>query len=283
MPDSSPSNKQIQFLGGIASILSLLGISLFFSGWIYRWAYYGFFEIELTQLDLPPQSFLLVPLQIFLGSPAIILKTALIFTLLPFLVYLTLWLLQLISNIGSQILTRLPRIKTVWKQSSKPNPTITESLQFLQALINELIIVLWVLFILFWLARHQGTMDARRDAINETSTLPVITLISSQKNLILGNDLTIINDKISADPNLTNNMIIGDINLAKIVRSQALNDSSEQRVWRLLTERGNWILIFPTLSTQSPPQARPPIVAIPKSATEQLMILSPDVPVEGAP
>jgi hypothetical protein len=78
-------------------------------------------------------------------------------------------------------------------------------------------------------------------------------------------------------------MIIGDINLAKIVRSQALNDSSEQRVWRLLTERGNWILIFPTLSTQSLPQARPPIVAIPKSATEQLMILSPDVPVEGTP
>lgn len=280
MTSPSSSDNQIKFLGGIASILSLLGISLFFAGWIYRWAYYGFFQLELTRLDLPPQSFLLVPLQIFLGSPSNILKTALIFSLVPILVNLTLWLLWLLKKIINQILTRLPKIGSFSRQVSKPNQERFEYLQFFQSLIDELVIVIWVLLLIFWLARYQGTIDARRDAVNETSTLPVVTLIADQKNLILGSDLSIIDDKIPVDPPIANNLIIGDPKLAKIIRSQGLNDIAEQRVWRLLTERGGWIFLFPTLSAKSQPQERPPVLAIPKATSKQLMILSPDVPTE---
>ncbi|MGK7872709.1 MAG: hypothetical protein AB4426_05165 [Xenococcaceae cyanobacterium] len=71
---NSPQAKNVPgILGGIASIVALLGISLYFTDWIYRWAYYGFFHLEVTTLDLPLQSFLLVPLQVFFGSPQIII------------------------------------------------------------------------------------------------------------------------------------------------------------------------------------------------------------------
>ena len=49
--------------------------------------------------------------------------------------------------------------------------------------------VIWLLLILFWLARIQGTTDARRDAVNETSTLPVITLVLPEKQIALGQNL----------------------------------------------------------------------------------------------
>jgi hypothetical protein len=219
----SPSDRQIKFLGGIVSILSLLGICLFFAGWIYRWAYYDYFEIELTQLDLPTQSFLLVPLQIFFGSPTNILYTALIFGLFPLLVYLTLWLVRLIEYAINQALTSSGNF---WKRISKPNQTIPESFKFFQTLVDELVIVTWVLLIIFWLARNQGTTDARRDAINETSTLPVVTFIATQKSLILGTDLTTIDNQTPNDPPTINNLMIGDVKLAKIIRAHSLNDIS---------------------------------------------------------
>ena len=116
--------------------------------------------------------------------------------------------------------------------------------------------------------------------MNETSTLPVVTLITNPKNLILGQDLTILNNEIPADPNITNNVMIGDINLAKIIRSYGINDLKEQRVWRLLTERGGWIFLFPTLSQKSDANDRPLILAIPRASSEQIMILSPTIPKE---
>jgi len=49
------------------------------------------------------------------------------------------------------------------------------------ALRNDAIAIIWLLVILFWLARTQGTLDARRDAVNETS----ITSKADQRPSIL--------------------------------------------------------------------------------------------------
>lgn len=55
-PNSPPPGTQI--LGTFASLLGLLGIFLYFTGWIYRWAYFGWFSLEINRLDLPLRSFL---------------------------------------------------------------------------------------------------------------------------------------------------------------------------------------------------------------------------------
>ena len=57
MPDSQPSQNNTQILGTFASILGLLGIFLYFTAWIYRWAYFGYFQLEITQLSFPFRSF----------------------------------------------------------------------------------------------------------------------------------------------------------------------------------------------------------------------------------
>ena len=62
-----PPNEP-KILGTFASLVGLLGLFLYFTGWLYRWAYYGFFKLEITRLDLPFKSFFLVPIQVFLGD-----------------------------------------------------------------------------------------------------------------------------------------------------------------------------------------------------------------------
>ena len=46
----------------LASLLTILGVGLYFTGWIYRWAYFAFFKLEVTKLDLPIKSFFIAPI-----------------------------------------------------------------------------------------------------------------------------------------------------------------------------------------------------------------------------
>ncbi|MEG4857246.1 hypothetical protein QUB75_06105 [Microcoleus sp. K1-B6] len=57
MSQNPPSNPEPSILGTFASILGLLSAALFFTGWIYRWAYFGFFQLEVTTLDLGASQF----------------------------------------------------------------------------------------------------------------------------------------------------------------------------------------------------------------------------------
>jgi hypothetical protein len=64
-PSSAPKAKLLaEFIGQV----SVFGIFLYFTGWIYRWAYFGYYQIDINTLSLSQQSFLIVPLQVFLGS-----------------------------------------------------------------------------------------------------------------------------------------------------------------------------------------------------------------------
>jgi len=88
--EPNSSNPGTQILGAFASILGLLGIFLYFTGWIYRWAYFAWFHIELNRLDLPLRSFLFVPIQVFFGDFGVFLRTIVAFVFAAIAIKLTL-------------------------------------------------------------------------------------------------------------------------------------------------------------------------------------------------
>ncbi|MBC6479043.1 MAG: hypothetical protein GDA56_16025 [Hormoscilla sp. GM7CHS1pb] len=144
-----------------------------------------------------------------------------------------------------------------------------------RAFFREIVVVAWVLTILFFLARTQGYLDARRDAVNDTSTLPVITLVTKEDSLGLGSQL---NDE-TADPSPKN---FGDRGLYEQWIGRELNNTTDSNssdiiVWRLLINSNSQFYIFPTLPKDAPLAARPPVVVIQHSGEgNQLMILSPE-------
>lgn len=283
MTDTPESNNTPNILGGIASILGLLGIALYFTGWIYRLAYYGFFQLEVTTLDFPVESFLLVPIQVLFGDIRAILKTAIALILLLFLISVTIKLLEILGNIINN--NKLPRTRA----NPRKDTLITFSLsnllnlfnfpRFGRSLLNEVVIVFWVLVILFWLGFSQGLNDARRDAFNQTSTRPVIAFITPDKRLILGRKLEDrLQGKIALDPSIKDYNIIGDVELFKKLRDEDTNNTKDGRVWRLLIERGDWIYLFATLPNNADPDEKPAVIAIEKGDPgDRLMILSPRV------
>ncbi|AKV65661.1 hypothetical protein VL20_434 [Microcystis panniformis FACHB-1757] len=145
-----------------------------------------------------------------------------------------------------------------------------------ESLRKDLIAVIWLLIILFWLARIQGSIDARRDAINDSSTLPVITLVLPEKQIAIGRNP----QDVFTDPSLKGYRIIGETKLLEELRGKETNDSkvNPPRVWRLLIQNNNWTYVFRGLSPQSADNERPAILAIREDKEGQLMILAPDVP-----
>ena len=90
MTASPQPTPESNILGNFASVVGLLGVALFFTGWIYRWSYFSCFQLNVITLDLPVQSFLLVPLQVFLGDGPTIVKSAIAFLLTALAIYLSL-------------------------------------------------------------------------------------------------------------------------------------------------------------------------------------------------
>ncbi|GAB4294639.1 MAG: hypothetical protein Fur0025_31380 [Oscillatoriaceae cyanobacterium] len=68
-------NKPPNILNQIASLVVVISAVLYFTGWIYRWAYFGFFLLEVTTLDLPNESFFMVPFYLFFGNPEAVGRT----------------------------------------------------------------------------------------------------------------------------------------------------------------------------------------------------------------
>ena len=286
-PQPTPESK---ILGNLASVVGLLGAALFFTGWIYRWSYFYCFQLNVITLDLPVESFFLVPLQVFLGDGWTIVKSAIALLLTALAIYLSLWLVNSINKtVAAKIngtITRwlsypygrrfrwLHRFLNSWQQF---NINRYNSIKLLRSLVDEIIIVGWVLLVLFWSAYHQGIADARRDA-GENSSLPAVALIGKQDSMALGRKLD--DPTLRLDPK--GFKAIGDAGLFTdlIKRDYTdINNPQEPRVWRLLLERGNWIYLFPALTKeqQTDPKARPLVIAIQQSQSgDQLLIVSPE-------
>jgi len=286
-PQPTPESN---ILGHFASVVGLLGVALFFTGWIYRWSYFYCFQLNVITLDLPVESFFLVPLQVFLGDGPTILRSAIALLLTALAIYLSVWLVNSINKtVAAKIngtITRwlsypygrrfrwLYRILNSWQQF---NVNRYKSIKLLRSLVDEIIIVGWVLLVLFWSAYHQGIADARRDA-GENSSLPAVALIGKQDNIALGRKLDDPTDRL--DPK--GFKAIGDAGLFADLSKRDytdINNPKKPRVWRLLLERGNWIYLFPALTKeqQKDPNARPPVMAIQQSQSgDQLLIVSPE-------
>ena len=290
MTASPQPTPESNILGNFASVVGLLGVALFFTGWIYRWSYFSCFQLNVITLDLPVESFFLVPLQVFLGDGWTILRSAIALLLTALAIYLSLWLVNSINKKFTTTINRrarrwrfyahtrrlgwLHRILSSWQQF---NLNRYNSIKLLRSLLDEIIIVGWVLLVLFWSAYHQGIADARRDA-GENSSLPAVALIAKQDNIALGRKLD--------DPTFRvppkGFKAIGDAGLFADLSKRDytdINNPKKPRVWRLLLERGNWIYLFPALTKeqQKDPNARPPVMAIQQSQSgDQLLIVSPE-------
>lgn len=147
-------------------------------------------------------------------------------------------------------------------------------LRFCYSLIDELVIVLWTLAALFFLAQWQADRDAFRDAVNETSRLPVVTAVIKEENAALGRNL----DNPLVNP--SGFRIIGDRSLYETLLGKELTDISNQkqpRVWRLLIDRDGYFYIFPALPERDRKQSVPVLIVYESGNGDQLTILSPKV------
>jgi len=264
-PNNSPS---VNPLGSFAGLVGVLSIFLYFIGWIYRWTYFGFFQVELTSLNLPADSFLLVPIQAILGNFSIFSRAVMITFITVILIKLSLWLIG--SPQGSN--SPSPKDKFIQKlHNFLPFQWLRSFARILPLPLRyEIIVVAWVLAGLFWAARSQGLHDAFRDAVNTTSTRPIITLVSPSDKIALGRNL----DDPLTNPSLKGSRIIGDVEQFRQIYGRETNDTSNSQ-WRLLIENNNWAYIFPAMPANAKPDQRPLVLAINTGSGQvQLLILS---------
>lgn len=257
-PDPQTSDK---FL--LVSVAGVLGAALFFTGWIYRWAYFAYFQLEITTLNFPTESFFIVPIQVFFGTPGAIARTLISLPIFLAAIYLGSWLVQaakqwLGDRLGKRWRLLLP----------KPNLFLA-----IQPLLDEILLFLLAIALLFLFAKNQGIADARRDAHNATSTLPAIALLT-QADGILGIPL----NRPGEDPPL-NYRLFGDRSLVERIYRREDNDISipnQPRVWRLLLEQEGWIYLAIALPGAPKPNnrdLRPLVVAIQETVSDERVLL----------
>lgn len=279
MSQNSQNADGTNFLTGFVSLLSVFGIFLYFIGWIYRWAYFGFFQIEIYALNFPIESFLIVPIQAIFGNFWIFIRTNIVLLVTFILTKSTIWLMNPDG---------IKKIPQTWQFSILLVDKLCQKLhklclfnflrylsQFLPPrLRSEIIAIAWILAALFWLGRWQGEADAYRDAVNITSTRPIATLVSPSDKMAMGRYL----DDLLINPALKGFRIIGDVKQFRQIFGREINDTTNPQqavVWRLLIENDSWVYIFPAMPSGAKQNQRPPVLAINKSDGQiQVLILS---------
>jgi hypothetical protein len=276
MSPNSQNSSDVPLLGSFASTLTILSLFLYFIGWIYRWSYFSFFEIEVFTLNLPLESFLLVPIQVILGDFRIFFCSILVALVTIILILFTLSLIGLPETSASSSrlqlsiyrLTQNTHIRWLFK------PLRFFAQFFPSPLRYEITIVLWILTALFWLGYSQGRADAYRDAVNRTSTRPMITIISPDDKMTLGRNL----DDLLTNPTLKKSRIIGDVEQFQQIFGRETNDTNNPEnpiIWRLLIENDSWVYLFPAMPNSAKKDERPPVLAINTGDGQvQLMIRS---------
>ncbi|HEY9830841.1 MAG TPA: hypothetical protein V6D26_09685 [Stenomitos sp.] len=280
MSETPQTTNDSKVLGAFAGAITLFSIALYFTGWIYRWAYFGSFRISILSLDLSTQSFLIVPIQVFLGSWQAFLLTLLSIGLILVSIVLVPVLLKWTSMRLENFSSRKNRRGNADNSPNLVHRQIVKSLD--SPLLRDLVIVACVLTVLYWIARCQGETDAREAMSNDTSLLPVITLVQPEKGLGLGYSL-----KDATYSSLDKVRVIGDVGLFENnLRGQEVKipgSSSQIGDWRLLVSSKGWLYLFQALPPNSDPKNRPLVLAVREGGGEQLMILSPRASKEKSP
>jgi hypothetical protein len=269
----NPTSPNI--FGSFAGIFSIIGLFIYFTGWIYLSNYYDFFGLRLNTLNLPLDSYLLAPIQVLLGDIWKFFLSLIVLILTTFSILVSLWLIHSPRVVS---LSRTPRMNRFTQNLHsfllfKKLRSFAEILPL--PLRQEIVIVIWILAALFWIAQWQGYADAFRDAVNTTSTRPMITVItSSEKIPFLGRNL----DDLLVNPSLKGSRIIGDVKQFQRIFGRETNDTTNPKqpiVWRLLAMNNNWAYLFPGLPTGVKSNQRPPVLAIYTGEGQvQLMIIT---------
>jgi hypothetical protein len=268
---STPESSKGGGFTSILSIASLIGAALFFSGYVYRWAYFNYFLLDIAELNFAAETYPIVPIQVFCGTLWSVLSTLLFVLLAAIAIRAALWGLQMIEGGVRRLPNLFPRgIRFLANGAVEVTDTIS-------ALLHEVVIVIGILIMLFWVSRGQGTADARRDAYNDTSTLPTIALVMADKDkkVALGRLLA----DPTMDPALTGFRFFGDRSLFdEIYRKEDnfLGKGKDSRVWRMLLSQDNWLYLMSGVSgTPGRVDERPLVLAIQTKEGGQQMILGP--------
>jgi hypothetical protein len=286
MADDSKGQSTNTLFSKFLNIVGLLIAALFFAGWIYRWAYYSYFQLDVNSLGFSFESFLIVPIQIFFGTLESSLYSIAIFFASGLVIYSLLWLLRNLEQPVEHKLevqefhygTAAPRRRSWFARQVRlflaNNPLRLSSFRLLEAFVNELVIILGTLIILFWYAQIRGEQDAQRDAQHCSSTLPVVTFVSPIAETPIVRQFQSLDD-VPQIQTFTNYGIIGDPNLIKQFVNKTTNVPGDGRLWRLLQEGGGWVYLFQPLTPRQDPDGRPVVLGLRTSLGKQMMILSP--------
>ena len=278
MSINADSENKPQFLGSFASVLSLLGIALFFAGWTYRWAYFAYFSLDINELTFSAQSFVILPFHIF--SENLLVTTGSIVAL-AVLIPLTSRLVEHLRMVTINLLHCNKWIQRSYSQFRKVDAKVIGRQHTPTSLIDEAVIAIGILIMVFLLSKQQGLSDARRDAVEQTSLLPVVSLILSQDDGVLAQDLRLLEDNGNAisDLPLLNHALIGDLDLAREIRSTSLSNNNQQQVWRLLAQESEgWLYLLRTMPKTATSAERPLVLALPNAKEGQALIISPNSP-----
>ena len=261
--------KKKALLGTLSSLIALFSILLYFIGWIYRWAYFAYFSVNINALDFSFESFLFVPIQVAFGGPWISLRSITILLISFKLLSIALSFLFHSENRNQ------PDIKKTHSFQSKISQWIRKLsiVSFPKELARDIIIVLWILFTTFWMARYQGWEDAMSDA-KVSSSLPFISLVANDESFPIGRDPSALDRKNSSE----GLRIIGDNNWYEYIKDNDVNDSiniEDIKAWRLLLATENDLYIFVSLPSDAKAGERPLVVYMRKEKVE-IQILSAD-------
>ena len=257
------SQESASPLGKLAGSVGLLAIALLFTGWIYRWHYFTYFQVEPTSMGLSVESTSFAAFSLLFGSPWAIAR---------FLGGLGLALVGVVVTFRAMRVCRrqmgsgLERLE----QRLGLGGNQRQQLRLLGSLVDELVIVLWLLLVLYWLAAGQGLADARRDAMDDTSTLPVIAIAMAGKEVVIGRDP----DQLLVNPGGVR--LFGSRERYDALLGTELNPVGGGRRWRLLSDAGGQLLVFPSMPALAVGGKAPPVLIFPDGGKgDRLIILSP--------
>lgn len=259
MPSEKNSGSVALPLALFAGLLSVLGVLLFFVGWVYRWAYFAAFQLQISTLPFPAESFLMLPLQVFLADGGTALLSVLVLAAVAVLV----WALQ----------QGLDRMTQRWPG-------------FPVALAKEAVLLALLMPTLFWFARWRGEADAGRDRFERTTALPALFLVYKQGQLPLGRPLDDATQDTSAEQKgyrfVGSKQLFKDLSGVEGAQPPADRPGgggceSPGNSWRLLANQGGWVYVFRTLSGcgEETGAAVPSVLAVRESGGAAALILSP--------
>jgi hypothetical protein len=217
---------------------------------MYRWHYYTFFQVEPTSLGLSVESTIIAAYAVLLGSPWAIVRLLFGLVLIGMGIALSFRAIQVCRR------RLLPRLRWLAGTLGWSGHQQKQWLG-LASLLDELVIVLWLLLLLQGLAGMQGLSDARRDAVNG-------------REAVIGRDL----DQLLANPRGVR--LLGSRERYEALLGSELNGQEGRATWRLLSDAGGQLLVIPSLPAAEAGGKAPPVLLLPEGGKgDRLILLSP--------